>query len=232
MTEVDQSPGRTRAHGAIVEAAAALLREGGPAAVTTRAVAAAAGAQPPTIYRLFGDKDGLLDAVAEHALATYVDTKVVGGEDPVAELAASWRTHVEFGLANPAVATLLADPARARTSPAGAAGMRVLRARVHRVASAGRLAVPEDRAVDMIHAAGTGLVLTLLATAPAERDLGLVDSVYEAVAAAILADGPATDADDVATAAITLRAGLDDVPVLTAAERALLADWLDRIAER
>jgi AcrR family transcriptional regulator len=36
----------------------------GRRAVTTRAVAAGAGVQAPTIYRLFGDKDGLLDALA------------------------------------------------------------------------------------------------------------------------------------------------------------------------
>ena len=52
-----------------MEVAARLLREQGAAAVTTRAVAMAAGVQAPTIYRLFGDKDGLLDAVAEYVLA-------------------------------------------------------------------------------------------------------------------------------------------------------------------
>ena len=56
----------------IVDAAARLLREHGPAAVTTRGVAEAAGVQAPTIYRLFGDKDGLLEAVAEHVMAGYV----------------------------------------------------------------------------------------------------------------------------------------------------------------
>ncbi|MGF2047081.1 helix-turn-helix domain-containing protein, partial [Enterococcus gallinarum] len=50
----------------IIAAAADLLQDGGTAAVTTRAVAERASTQAPTIYRLFGDKDGLLDAVAEH----------------------------------------------------------------------------------------------------------------------------------------------------------------------
>ena len=53
----------------IVDAASALLASGGPSAVTTRAVAADAGVQAPTIYRQFGDKDGLLQAVAERAPA-------------------------------------------------------------------------------------------------------------------------------------------------------------------
>ena len=38
-------------------------------------MAEAAGVQPPTLYRLFGDKDGLIDAVAEHVMATYVAAK-------------------------------------------------------------------------------------------------------------------------------------------------------------
>ncbi|MBC8122483.1 MAG: TetR family transcriptional regulator, partial [Gemmatimonadaceae bacterium] len=46
----------------IVVAAAGLIDSGGRDAATTRAVAAAAAVQAPTIYRLFGDKRGLLDA--------------------------------------------------------------------------------------------------------------------------------------------------------------------------
>ena len=56
----------------IVEAAAALLAQGGREAVSTRAVSAAAGVQAPTIYRIFGDKQGLLDAVASRGFAEYV----------------------------------------------------------------------------------------------------------------------------------------------------------------
>ena len=53
----------------IVSAAQTLISAGGREAATTRAVASAAAVQAPTIYRLFGDKRGLMDAVAEHALA-------------------------------------------------------------------------------------------------------------------------------------------------------------------
>lgn len=77
----------------------------GPRAVTTRGVAEAAGVQAPTIYRLFGDKDGLLDAVAEHQPARYVADKSLSeqSDDPVADLHAAWRRHVDFGLDNPAL---------------------------------------------------------------------------------------------------------------------------------
>ena len=71
----------TEVRASIVEAAARLLHEEGARAVTTRGVAQAAGVQAPTIYRLFGDKDGLVQAVAEHVMATYVAAKSVPAPD-------------------------------------------------------------------------------------------------------------------------------------------------------
>ena len=101
----------------IVEAAARLLRTEGAHAVTTRAVARQAGVQPPTIYRLFGDKDGLIDAVAEHVMAAYVSEKTDAAArpdtDPVAELHEAWRAHVAFGVANAELYVLLTPPAAA-----------------------------------------------------------------------------------------------------------------------
>src|SRR5688572_25550419 len=87
----------------VLEAAADLLAREGRDAVTTRAVAAAAGAQPPAIYRLFGDKDGLLEAVVEHGYATFLAAKRVDThpQAPVEDLRAGWDLAVEFGLANP-----------------------------------------------------------------------------------------------------------------------------------
>jgi AcrR family transcriptional regulator len=204
----------TRAN--IVEVAARLLREQGSAAVTIRAVAQAAGLQPPAIYRFFADKDALLDAVAEHVFTTYVTGKAPDETaDPVADLRAGWDAHIAFGLANAPLFSLLIDPRRA-SSPAAAAGLAVLRARVHRVAATGRLRVTERRAVEVIHAAGTGAVLTLLAVPPDELDLGFADTMYQAVLHAILADAPA------------LEVATPDLSKLTAAERTLLAEWLDR----
>jgi AcrR family transcriptional regulator len=219
----------TRAN--LVQVAAQLLREQGPTAVTTRAVAQAAGVQPPTIYRLFGDKDGLLDAVAEHVFAAYVagKTLVEDSGDPLADLRAGWDMHVGFGLANAALFGLLTDPSRAaRRSPATAAGLEVLRARVHRVAAIGQLRVAERRAVELIHAAGTGAVLTLLAMPPQDRDLGLADAMYDAVLQSILTDVPALAGDNTTAAAIAFRTVVPRLPMLTDEERALLSQWLDR----
>jgi AcrR family transcriptional regulator len=222
--------GRHRTRAGIIEVAAQLLREHGAAAVTIRAVAQAADVQAPTIYRFFEDKDALLDAVAEHVFATYVAGKalVEDSADPVADLRAGWDAHVGFGLANAALFGLLTDPSRATRSPAATAGLEILRARVHRVAAAGRLRVPERRAVELIHAAGTGAVLALLSVPPEDRDAGLVDAMYDAVARAVLADVPACPGDPAAAATVAFRAVASTLPMLTQAERALLSEWLAR----
>lgn len=216
----------------IVAAAARLLREGGARAVTTRGVAQAADVQPPTIFRLFGDKDGLLQAVAEHVMAEYVADKQAGaaGEhgDPVEDLRAAWRVHIDFGLANPDVFLLLVEPGRLHPSPALAAGAAVLRARVARVAAAGLLAVSEARAVGMIQAAGTGAVLALLNQPEQDRDAQLADALFEAILGDILTRTPAPPASDPVAVAVTLQAALPELTSLSEAERALLSEWLSR----
>ncbi|WP_037077399.1 TetR/AcrR family transcriptional regulator [Pseudonocardia spinosispora] len=219
----------------IVDAAERLLREQGPTAVTTRAVAEGAGVQAPTIYRLFGDKDGLLDAVAEHVMATYVSAKAeivraasADDVDPVEDLRAGWRAQIEFGTANPTLFVLLSDPERARRSPAARTGMDVLRSRVHRVALAGRLRVGEERAVELIHAAGTGAVLTLLSTPPSDRDPGLADDLFDAVLRRILTDTAPFAEDGPLASAVALRAVTPALDMLSDAERQLLTEWLDR----
>lgn len=217
---------------ALVAVAARLLHEQGPAAVTTRAVAHAAGMQAPVIYRMFGDKDGLLDAVAEHVLGAYVADKAVAArdDDPLADLRAGWETHIGFGLANPALFVLLADPVRSGRSPASATGREVLRDRVRRIAEIGRLRVAEQRAVDLLHAAGTGAVLTLLAMPPRHRDPGLADAMYDAVTRSILTGSPAVAEHGPTAAAVAFRTVVPELAGLTGTERALLAEWLDRAA--
>ncbi|MET9489461.1 TetR/AcrR family transcriptional regulator [Nocardia sp. NPDC006630] len=215
----------------LVEVAAQLISEHGAAAVTTRAVAQAAGVQAPTIYRLFGDKDGLLDAVTEHVFAAYIAGKKLAEDDsdPVVALRAGWDTHIGFGLANAALFGLINDPARnAGTSAANTAGVAVLRARVHRVAAIGRLRVPERRAVELIRAAGTGTVLTLLSMPEQDRDPDLADAMFDAVMRSILTDAPALAEDSPAAAAVAFRTVVPELPMLTATERALMSEWLDR----
>src|SRR5439155_8071970 len=79
---------RSDARARIVRAAAELLATGGRNAVTTRAVSAAAGVQPPTIYRHFGDMQGLLGVVARETLAVHVREQASRAltSDPVEDL--------------------------------------------------------------------------------------------------------------------------------------------------
>jgi len=208
--------------------------------MTTRAVAELAEVQAPAIYRLFGDKDGLLEAVAEHVMTGFVVDKAAGiaaavaeDADPLDDLRQSWRQQIEFGLANPAVFRLLSDPDRALRSPAAQAGREILASRVSRLAVAGRLRVPERRAVSLIHAAGMGSIQSLLATPVEERDPALGDAMLDAVLGRILTKGPADAPVDAAerllAAAVSLRALASHLHPLTVCERQLLAEWLDRI---
>jgi AcrR family transcriptional regulator len=218
----------------ILAAAAKLLAEGGREAVSTRAVSAAAGVQAPTIYRLFGDKQGLLDAVAADGFAAYLNSKT-GLEptgDPVEDLRVGWDLHVGFGLANPAVYSLMYGELRpGASSPAAVAGAEVLARHIHRIAEAGRLEVSEERAAHLVHAAGSGTTMTLIAMPADRRDPALSGLAREAVIAAITTDAPAPAPPGPVRAAVALRAVLPETTALTDRERGLLGEWLDRIAD-
>ena len=217
----------------ILEAASKLIAEGGIAALTTRSIAAAAAVQPPTLYRLFGEKRGLLNAVAEHGLADFVAQKTALSPhpDPVQNLKNAWDSYVEFGLSNPAVFAIMNEVgAQASESPAMLAGLAVLRERVERVARAGRLQIPVARAVALIHAVGVGTVTALLAHPEAERDSRLSPMARDAIFASIIRDSPVPEASSLASLATGLRAHLDTAEGLTQGEYLLLTELLARLA--
>ncbi|MFD9699752.1 TetR/AcrR family transcriptional regulator [Lentzea sp. NPDC059081] len=217
----------------LVKAAADLLVEGGKEAVSTRAVATAAGVQAPTLYRLFGDKDGLLDAVAAHGFAGYLSSKHALGatDDPVDDLRRGWDLHIGFGLERPAFYLLMYGEPRKREARLEADAM--LREIISRIASAGRLAVPVEQAAQFVHATGLGVVLALIATPEDERDLGLIAFTRENVLRAITVDVAPDEPTDIPSRAIALRTALEEDPprMMSPAERALLAEWLDRVAK-
>jgi len=220
----------------IVEAAAVLLTEGGREAVSTRAVSAAASVQAPTIYRLFGDKQGLLDAVASHGFGSYLRGKAALAKtaDPVEDLRRGWDLHVGFGLAQPAFYALIyGEPRPGVETPAAREAADILAAQVRRIAEAGRLRVSEERAAHLIHAAGSGMTFTLIALPPERRDLTLSALARESTIASVTTETPAHPGPDGGPVgrAVALRAVLPQATALTAAERGLLAEWLDRIAD-
>ena len=224
--------GREQVRLRVIEAAIDLLTREGRDAVTTRRVAVAAGLQPPAIYRLFGDKDGLLDAVAEHGFAAFLAAKHVDHDpvDPVEDLRAGWDLAVEFGLANPALYTLMySEPARA-ASAAFKAGTEILMGRIRRLAAGGWLRVDEELAAMIIRATAHGAVLTWLSLPEGKRDPALLTILRESMVTAVTSQRPAVQEPGPAGAARALRAALPAQTTLSGAEQRLLGEWLDRLA--
>ncbi|MFY1702475.1 TetR/AcrR family transcriptional regulator [Micromonospora sp. WMMA1923] len=232
ITEV--GPARDR----IVRAAAALLAEGGREAVTTRAVGRVAGVQAPTIYRQFGDMRGLLDAAASYRFAAYLHAESSGEltGDPVDDLRRGWDVQVGFGLTNPACHALMyGDPQPGRTPTAARVAADILHHLVLRVAEAGRLRTGVPEATGMLHAAACGVTLALIRADPATQDPDLSARTRQALLATLVSDSVAARAlpaaADPVRHAVALRAALPQwATALTDAERALLTEWLDRLA--
>jgi AcrR family transcriptional regulator len=223
----------------IVRAAADLLQTGGIDAVSTRVVAAAAGVQPPTIYRQFGDKDGLLDAVAAYQLRTYISEKrqLIGASgDPVEDLRRLWELHVDFGLTHPDGYVLAYGQMRpGRWPPAAEETFELLSTVIARLGEQGRLRMSVKRATVYFRSTGTGYILTQIGLPPEERDLELAAIVFEETMATITidAEGAPDTNSDVAGRAVALREALyakKELP-LSAAECGLLAEWLNRLAD-
>lgn len=222
----------------IVRAALSLLTKHGRDAVTTRSVAEAAKVQPPVLYRLFGDKTGLLDAVTAYGFSAYLAKKAVPepARDPVETLRAGWDLHVEFGLANPELYLLMyANPRQESRSPTAEHSFELLEEHMQRVAAVGRLKMSVARACALYHASAVGTVMSLLAAAPAERDLWISTEARELALTGITTHAPAKATPTIAVTANQLHALLraDEKPqVLSESERALLSEWLTRLIER
>ncbi len=220
----------------IVEAASGLLAEGGREALSTRAVCAASGVQSPAIYRIFGDKQGLLDAVASHGFKTYLQSKgsLAETDDPVEDLRRGWDLHVDFGVRNPALYSLIYGDARPGVeSPAARQASAVLAQKVKRIAQVGRLKVTEERAAHLIHAAGCGMTFTLISLPEAERDPTLSPLARESTITMVTTDGEAAGTDagaDPISTVVALRAVAPTLTALSANERLLLDEWLRRVA--
>jgi AcrR family transcriptional regulator len=99
----------------LLAAAFEIATRDGVDAVSTRAVCTAAGVQAPSPYHHFGDRSGLIRAVADAAFEEYFHRKdtatPVDDTDPRARVVAGWDAHIAFALAYPGL-----YPARYPTS--------------------------------------------------------------------------------------------------------------------
>ncbi|MFJ4713879.1 TetR/AcrR family transcriptional regulator [Streptomyces sp. NPDC088785] len=222
----------------IVDAAVELLESGGPDAVSTRAVAAAAGMQPPAIYRLFGDKEGLIEAVAEHGYAQFLESKRAqldpAPQDAVEDLRRGWDMVVEFGISRPELFAVMNRATGRGADLAHRAGLEILHGRVRRLAAGGWLRGDEELAAQIIRATGQGAVITWHSTPPERRDPALLTALREAMITAVTRAEPTVPATESGpgAAARALRAALpDDAGVLSDAELRLLREWLTRLAD-
>ncbi len=68
-----EDPTEPGAREAVLECAGRLLDDGGTDSLTIRRLAEDSGFSPPAIYRMFGDKAGLVDALVARALGRVVD---------------------------------------------------------------------------------------------------------------------------------------------------------------
>lgn len=105
MTSEEVARRRTARRLELLDAADEVVRRDGPRA-SMAAIAARAGTSKPILYRHFGDKGGLLTALAERyawALMTELDEALGRDGDVRARLAAAVDTYLSFIESNPQV---------------------------------------------------------------------------------------------------------------------------------
>ncbi|MEU8322630.1 TetR/AcrR family transcriptional regulator [Nonomuraea sp. NPDC048881] len=221
---------------AMIEAAERQLASSSDHEVATRAVCEAVGVSQPVLYRLFGDKRGLLDAVADHGYEQYAALKAAQEQtgDPVADLRAGWDGHMAFARAKPALYQLMFTPRPWSHSTARDRVMDLLVAALTRCAAAGALKAEPQTAAQLILSANVGTALDHIARPALFDDPALSHRMRDAVFSHVLA-GPAAqnDADPLYAAALRLHAQLDltGTEALEPAETALLRRWLERITQ-
>lgn len=220
----------------MLEAAESLLDGSPDANISTRAVCEAVGVGAPVLYRLFGDKEGLLRAVVDYGFNRYLSTKraATPSADPVEDLRSGWDTHVAFARAHPSVYRLMYSPAFAAVPDAAAEALRLLRENLDRCAAAGRLRVTAELAAQTIMAANVGVALSLVSQPDTYTDPDLSTRVRDAVHTPLLVlDAPAQDPSSSSISALQLSAQLAAGPDdrLSAAEQTLLHEWLARLTD-
>jgi hypothetical protein len=100
--------------------------------------------------------------------------------------------HVGLGLAQPAFYTLIYGQPRPAVESPAAREAAILAKQVRRMAWAGRLRVSEERAAQLIHAAGSGMTLTLIALPPERRDPAPSRMAREAIITTVTTGDPRT----------------------------------------
>ncbi|MGK5683392.1 TetR/AcrR family transcriptional regulator [Actinoplanes sp. URMC 104] len=220
----------TAVRAALIEAAERQLAASPDGDVATRAVCEEVGVTQPVLYRLFGDKRGLLHAVADAGVDRYARRKaeLEVTDDPVADLYAGWDDHMAFALEKPALYQLMF----ASGTAAHGRVLDLLEATLVRCAAAGALRTTPRLAAQLILPVNAGVALSVIAHPGRYDDPGLSHRARDAVFAAVLTRAPEpAGPDPVRSAARRLRSQLtlSGTDRLEPEESALLDRWLDRL---
>jgi len=242
----DSATGRRRRRGAVgphdddtvraalIETTERQLAASADGDVATRAVCEEVGVTQPVLYRLFGDKNGLLDAVADTGFDRYARRKqaLEITEDPVADLHTGWDDHMSFAAQNAALYQLMFAPRPRSASTAHRRILELLEAALVRCAAAGALRTTPRQAAQLILSANVGVALARIAQPTLYDDPVLSERARDSVFAAVLTDtdtrsGPAPVG--AAARQLRYRLALSGTENLEPAEVALLDRWLERL---
>lgn len=221
---------------ALIEATQRQLASAPDGEIATRAVCEEVGVTQPVLYRLFGDKNGLLDAVADAAFEQYARRKqdLEVTDDPVADLYAGWNDHMAFAAENPSLYQLMFTPRPHSAANAFRRILDLLEATLMRCAAAGALVTTPRLAAQLILPANIGVALSRIAQPGLFDDPALPDRTRDAIFAAVLTGARVpSDPDPVRAAARQMRSQLaiTSTDRLEPVETALLDRWLERIDE-
>jgi AcrR family transcriptional regulator len=228
MTTEKQDQNRSR----ILDVAESLLRSIGRDAITIRSVADEAKVQLPTIYRLFGDKVGLLDAVVERGFTRYmaIDPELRESLEPIEQLRQGWDIHVRFGLESPELYDLMyANPHSRKVTPAAQIALDGLAALIGRLATAGSLTVSQEEATFVAFSSASGAVLSMYFLPKSLHDPSYLMKIRESMISSITTEANGHEGGLIANAVTTLGGNLDHLKVLSPNEQNLLHEWLNRI---
>ncbi|MBX9422479.1 MULTISPECIES: TetR/AcrR family transcriptional regulator [Streptomyces] len=148
----------------ILQATEELLADKDALAISTRAICDRAKVGMPEIYRQFGDKQGLLTAVADIGFERFLDAKRQNPltDDPVADLRTAWDSHVAFALRNPYLYRLMFTPTGDAKPQAIKEAQAILLTAVERCRDAGRLRMAPELAGQSILSANVGVCMMAL----------------------------------------------------------------------
>ena len=216
----------------ILDVTESLLRSIGRDAITIRAVADEAKVQLPTIYRLFSDKVGLLDAVAERGFTRYmaIDPEHRESLEPIEQLRHGWDIHVRFGLESPELYDLMyASPYSRKVTHAAQIALDGLTALIGRLAASGSLKVSQEEAKFTAFSSASGAVLSMYFLPVALHDPSYLVNIRESMISSITTEANGHDGGLVVNAATTLGGNLDHLKALSPNEKNLFHEWLNRI---